>query len=143
MNRAVPTLRGRCHCGKVEVAFATQRDPSTLHPRACDCSFCRKHGAAWISDAQGELLVTASANADLREYLQGSGNAHFLLCGECGVLVAVVFPDGNGLLGAMNAGCLDEATPLGDATPVSPQTLTADDRMARWRKLWMTTRIQR
>jgi hypothetical protein len=59
------------------------------------------------------------------------------------VLVAVVFPDGNGLLGAMNAGCLDEATPLGDATPVSPQALTADDRMARWRKLWMTTRIQR
>ena len=142
MNRAVPTLRGRCHCGGVEAAFATQRDPATLHPRACDCSYCRKHGAAWLSDAEGELLVTAAADANLREYRQGSGNARFLLCGDCGVLVAVVFADGNGLLGAMNAGCLVDGTPLGDATRASPQALAADDRIARWRKLWMTARIQ-
>jgi hypothetical protein len=137
------TLHGGCHCGGIRVDVELPRPAASYTPRACDCSFCRKHGAAWISDAEGELLITAGADANLREYLQGSGNAHFLLCGDCGVLVAVAFADGNGLLGAMNAGCIDEGTPLGDVTSVSPQTLSPDDRIARWLKLWMTTRIQR
>jgi len=127
----------------VEAAFETQRDPATLQPRACDCSFCRKHGAAWLSDNEGELLVSANSGATLREYHQGSGNARFLLCGDCGVLVAVVFGDEGGLAGAINATCLDDPPHLGATTQVSPQQLTAEEKIARWRALWTPARIQR
>ena len=136
------TLRGGCHCGKVEVALDSRRDPATLHPRACDCSSCRKHGAAWVSDADGRLAVTVRDDA-LHEYRQGSGNARFLLCAECGVLVAVVFGEGDNLVGAVNAGCLDDAAHLGAASAASPQTLGPDAKIVRWRQLWTPARIAR
>lgn len=128
----------------MEVALATQRDPATLQPRACDCSFCRKHGAAWLSDHEGELLVAAKSGAALHEYRQGSGNARFLLCGGCGVLVAVVSGDGDdALTGALNATCLDDAPRLGESTVVSPQQLRPDEKIARWQALWTPARIER
>ena len=43
-------LAGGCHCGKLKVEFETGIDPADFSPRACDCSFCTKHGAAYISD---------------------------------------------------------------------------------------------
>lgn len=129
------TLRGGCHCGKVEATFDTQHDPATLHPRACDCSFCRKHGAAWVSDPAGRLVVGTREPGALREYRQGSGNARFLLCSDCGVLVAVVAEGDTGLLGAVNAGCLQPAS-LGEPVVASPQQLAAADKIARWRQLW-------
>ena len=130
------TLRGGCHCGKVQAALATARDPATLQPRACDCSFCRKHGAAWISDNEGELLVSANADDALREYRQGSGNARFLLCGDCGVLVAVLHDSGGVLRGAMNAGSVEGDVAFDVATAVSPQKLSAEEKTARWQQLW-------
>ena len=66
------TLRGSCHCGRLGIEFTTACEPASLHPRACDCTFCRKHGAAWISDPAGTLSVTASASDALHEYRQGS-----------------------------------------------------------------------
>ena len=87
--------------------------------------------------------MSAKAGAALREYRQGSGHARFVLCGECGVLVAVVFGDGDDLAGAINATCLDDAPELGEATVVSPQQLAAGDRIARWRQLWTPARIER
>lgn len=136
------TLRGGCHCGRVEVHFDTGLEPATLHPRACDCSFCRKHGAAWVSDAAGCLRVTAGESASLHEYRQGSGQARFLLCGHCGVLVAVACDTTDGrLLGAVNAGCLEHVT-LGDPEVASPQRLAADEKIARWRRLWAPATIE-
>ena len=142
MTEAAVALRGGCHCGKLGVAFSTTRASDTLHPRACDCAFCMKHGAAWLSDPTGAFAIeTADAP---RAYRQGSGNARFLLCGDCGVLVAVV-DDEAPMRGAVNARCLDGAPALGEALRVSPRTLAAEDKRARWRELWTpaTLRVSR
>lgn len=141
MTEAVVALRGGCHCGKLGVVFSTTQAPDTLHPRACDCAFCTKHGAAWLSDPHGTLLVDA-AHAP-REYRQGSGSARFLLCGDCGVPVAVM-DDEASMRGAVNARCLDHAT-LGVETRVSPQSLGPGEKRARWRQLWTpaTLRVAR
>ena len=40
-----------------------------------------------------------------------------------------------GLLGAVNAGCLEHAG-LGEPVVASPQQLAAADKIARWRQLW-------
>jgi hypothetical protein len=129
------TLSGRCHCGRVHATLAITCAASDCSPRACDCSFCRKHGAAWVSDPKGALRVEARDASDLRRYRQGSDTADMLLCAHCGVLVSVVFAHRDGLFGAINAGCLDDAA-LGAAVVVSPQRLSAAEKIERWRMLW-------
>jgi len=129
-------LGGSCHCGGMTVELYTRTAPSALHPRVCDCAFCRKHGASWLSDPEGYLRLLARGDL-LRAYQQGSVQARFLLCGHCGVLMAVTVERGGHVFGAVNAGCLDDPPALGDPVPVSPQALAADARLARWQEVWV------
>jgi len=130
-------LRGSCHCGCLRIAVATRQVPAAIVPRACDCAFCRKHGAAWISDPAGQLRVTAGEAGTLREYEQGSNAARFLLCARCGVLVAAIFRHASGIRGVANAGCLDGDVALGAPATASPQWLGPDEKVARWLRLWI------
>ena len=50
MSNDSKTLSGSCHCGRLGIEFSTVEEPAALHPRSCDCSFCRKHGAAFFVD---------------------------------------------------------------------------------------------
>lgn len=135
-SKGMTTLHGSCHCGLLRIEFSTNRDPADFIPRACDCPFCRKHGAAYVSDPAGRLSVSAREGS-LRKYRQGSDTADFLLCGQCGVLVAVAFEHAGRRYGAVNAGCLDGATGFMASVPASPQTLGAEEKVSRWLKLWI------
>jgi hypothetical protein len=130
------TLHGSCHCGQLRVYFSTGLNPADFTPRACDCSFCQKHGSAYISDPAGRLSVSVSQGA-LRRYRQGSNAAEFLVCTQCGVLVAVTFEHNSRIYGAVNIGCLDGHTGLGGSAPASPQTLTPDEKISRWLQMWV------
>ena len=132
------SLHGSCHCGRLQLDFRSALAASVLQPRACDCSFCRKHGAAWVSDPDGELCITELDADALGEYRQGAELARFLLCRNCGVLVAVMFEQEAVRYAAVNAGCLDPGAILGATAPVSPQRLAPEEKTARWKKLWMT-----
>ena len=135
--RKAVTLRGSCHCGQLRIEFSTDQDPASIVPRSCDCSFCQKHGAEYISDPAGRLSVSQSHSGTLREYRQGSNAAQFLICGHCGVLVAVIFRHNSRIYGAANAGCLDGHTGLASPAPASPQTLSPEEKVSRWLKLWV------
>jgi len=130
-------FHGGCHCGQLRLQFRSQADPARLVPRACDCSFCRGHGAAWISDPAGSLAIAGGRAGTMREYRQGSGAARFLLCGECGVLVAVVYRHAGGVHGAVNVGCLDARDAFAAAVVASPQALPPTEKLARWLALWI------
>ncbi len=130
------TLHGSCHCGQLRVVFSTCQDPAIFIPRACDCSFCQKHGASYISDPGGSLSVSASPGG-LREYRQGSNTAAFLVCGQCGVLAAVTFEHRSRIYGSLNIGCLDGTTGLRNSSPASLQALTKDEKISRWLQLWV------
>lgn len=134
---ALNILRGSCHCGRLGASFSTAIEPAALHPRACDCTFCRKHGAAYISDPTGRLAFDATEAGALREYRQGSETARLLLCGYCGVLMGVVFDHAGRTYGAVNAGCLDGEPALGSAAVVSPQRLSPAEKMERWLQVWV------
>ena len=60
---ATPSLRGGCHCGNLVLSLATAQEPATTHPRACDCAFCVKHGAGWLSDPTGRLSIDVHDHA--------------------------------------------------------------------------------
>jgi len=129
-------LHGSCHCGRLRVAFSTNLEAASFIPRECDCSFCQKHGAAYISDPAGRLSISFNQGA-LHKYRQGSNTAEFLICGQCGVLIAVTFEQDSRIYGAVNIGCLDERTGLGSSVPASPQALSPDEKVSRWLKLWV------
>ena len=135
--KGTTTLRGSCHCGRLRVEFSTSQHPADIVPRACDCSFCQKHGAAYISDPAGHLSVSESHAGTLHEYRQGSNAARFLICGHCGVLVAVIFRSDSRIYGAANATCLDGLTGLGPPVTACPQALGPDEKVSRWLKLWV------
>lgn len=127
---------GGCHCGALRWTFRVAKPLAGFVPRACDCDYCTRHRAGWVSDPAGDLRIDA-ASTRLQRYRQGSGQAAFLLCGECGVLVAVVARTDDGrLLGAANRNAFDERESFAAETTVSPQQLAADAKLARWTQLW-------
>jgi hypothetical protein len=137
MTAARARLEGGCHCGAISLAFSTSLIPGTTAPRACDCGFCRAHGVAWVSDAAAQLVIHAHRPDRLRRYRQGSQAAQFLLCGDCGVLVAVAFEEDDRTYAAVNVRCLDARDAFAPAVDASPQTLTPDEKVERWRRLWV------
>ena len=132
---------GGCHCGALRLEFSSARPLGSFVARACDCDFCTRHRAAWVSDPAGQLRIHFD-EARLQRYRQGSAQARFLLCGECGVLVAVMARAIDGrLLGAANRNALNERMDLVDETIVSPRLLAPDAKLARWSDVWMPTEL--
>jgi hypothetical protein len=126
---------GRCHCGALRWTFTTAKPLRALVPRACDCDFCTRHGAAWVSDPEGQLRILAR-DGMLHRYRQGSGQAEFLLCRECGVLVAVIAHGDGGWIGAANRNAFDARADFVEATSVSPRMLAPEVKLARWTQVW-------
>jgi hypothetical protein len=130
------SMSGGCHCGKLQVSASLTGSPQTYRPRACDCDFCRKHGAAYVSDPQGSLHLTIRDEHAASRYRQGSGLAELLLCRNCGVLIAALYRDEGVLYGAVNATVLEGRDDFGPAQAVSPKTLSGGEKVHRWRGIW-------
>lgn len=130
------TYTGECHCGNITLAMDITGDPASYTPRACDCDFCMKAGAKYLSDPNGRLTVTVKDAALLNRYRHGSRSAEFYICGNCGVLAAVGYEEQGRRYATVNVNALDDSSGFGAAQPVSPKTLSADDKIKRWKKIW-------
>ncbi len=131
-------VTGGCHCGNILVSLELTNAPETCHPRACDCDFCRKHGAAYISDARGSLLIAIRDPREYRAYRQGSGQAEFIVCATCGVLIGVLHRDDGRLHGAVNVKALESAAQFAAEQVVSPKQLAPEKKVQRWRDVWFS-----
>ena len=120
-------LTGQCHCGAVRAVFKTAREPGAIPVRACQCGFCRRHGAATASDPEGRLRL--DVRRPLKRYRFGAEAIEMLLCPQCGVYVAAVLETGQGLLATLNVAGLAMA-PL-DATPPTPVDYGGESEDAR------------
>ena len=127
---------GGCHCGNIRVDLELTRAPNTYTPRACDCDFCRKHGAAYVSDADGSVLISTKDPGNSGKYRQGSGQAEFLLCRSCGVLVGVLHRVEHRLYAAINVNAADVRADFGTQQPASPKSLSANEKARRWQEIW-------
>jgi len=131
-------MKGGCHCGNLRVTATLTGSPAGYRPRACDCDFCRKHAAAYVSDPQGSLHVHVGELPTLTRYRQGNGLAEMLLCGNCGVLVAAVYRDERALYGVVNAKILERWQDFGEAQVVTPRMLSAEQKVSRWQGIWFS-----
>jgi hypothetical protein len=128
-------LRGGCNCGNIRLELSLSQTPAAYAPRACDCDFCRKHVAAYVSDPAGALTIRIRDAALTERHRQGSAQAEFLLCTRCGVLTAVLYKDAGRTYAAVNARACD-ATGFGAEQSVSPKKLAPGQKSERWRALW-------
>ena len=79
---------GGCHCGNIRVWFETELVPADLTPRACQCSFCRKHSTRALSDPSGHIHLTIKNKDNVSCYQFGTKTTEFLICANCGVYVS-------------------------------------------------------
>jgi hypothetical protein len=137
------TLRGGCHCGNLRVTLETALDPQTLPLRACQCSFCRRHGGVTTSDPGGRLVVEVREPEHLQRYRFALGITDFLVCRTCGVYVAATMEADATTLGVLNVLVLDEHEAF--ARPPAPMeygTETVADRESRRAKAWMPVEVR-
>ena len=55
MNQSPFEYLARCHCGAFSARYRSALAPAAWSVRACQCSFCRAHGALTTSDPAGSL----------------------------------------------------------------------------------------
>jgi len=126
------TLLGRCHCGNLHLEFETAQEIATLPLRACQCSFCRAHGALSTSDPAGSVRVSAEDGREALRYRFGLGITDFLICRRCGVyLLAVAEIDGRHYA-VLNANALERRAEMRAAPqPMDYEGETVETRHAR------------
>ncbi len=125
-----------CHCGAIELNFELVQAPEHYQPRACDCDFCRRHSAAFVSDPAGSLSIRCTDAAKLGRYRQGSGTAECLLCRECGVFVGAICEVDGTRYGTVNRRVLLEDPGFAAEVCVSPKVLDAGAKVNRWKDVW-------
>ena len=133
-----PAYRGSCHCGAVGFVLQTGLAPDHWSIRACQCSFCRAHGAESMSDRNGEIRFAIKDATRLQRYRFGLQTADFLLCQNCGVYIGAVIATERGPFGIVNVRALCERPEgLARAVPVSYDGEDSDARAARREEKWM------
>lgn len=133
------TLAGQCHCGNIQYRIETPLPAEQITARACDCSFCRLHGAKNWSDPDGRAVITISDEALLTRYLFALKTSEFLICRQCGAYAAAVLNGEDGLRATLNL----RLTGMRD---IAEQSIsfggeTTADRVARRQRVWMPVEV--
>ena len=100
--------KGSCHCGAIRIELRTERQPQEQVIGACQCSFCRKHNARTFSDPKAFVTLTAHEPEHLRRYEFGLKTSEQIICGRCGVYVAMTIIDAERVLSVINIDVLDD-----------------------------------
>lgn len=129
---------GSCHCGNIALEMEITGEPRLVNPRSCDCDFCCKHAASYVSDPHGKLVIEVKDKANLGKYRQGSGTADFLVCKICGVLVGVCYQEHGQMYAAVNSKVVENCSDFGAAITVSPKKLNDKEKIQRWNKIWFS-----
>lgn len=133
----MPTLTGHCHCGNIKILFDTELILGKLSLRACQCSFCRSHGAVTTADPRGKLRITATDRETVQHYRFGLGITDVLICKRCGNYVAGVIEANGQRYATLNANLLDGRAELNQPPqPVNYDGETAEQRRARRKTSW-------
>jgi hypothetical protein len=83
-------IHGSCHCGNIAYTLDWEPDPSAIPARACNCTFCKRHGAVWTAHPGARLRRSVRDAARVSRYAFGTRTAEFLVCADCGVAPLVI-----------------------------------------------------
>lgn len=133
--------QGRCHCGAVGYVYETERAPQEWAIRACQCTFCRAHGASTLSDSRGLVEFHADSPERWRRYRFGHGITDFLLCAKCGVYVGAMTEVSGARFAIVNVNALQpQPAPLRKPVPTCHDGESAEERNRRRAQSWSPCR---
>lgn len=132
-------IKGRCHCGNIEYLFRSPVPMMELPVKSCDCSFCIKQGACYVSHPQGRLEVLVKDRSRVSQYRFGTESAEVYICSTCGVFPFIVGTIAGQLYAVLNANSINglhiEHAKIVPAEHVDNRT--AEERSERWKKNWI------
>jgi len=135
------TLVGTCHCGAIRATLHSAKAPEALQVRACQCSFCTRHGAMTVSDPAGSATFQMQ-RAALTRYQFGTRSGTSLICARCGVYAGVILEEGGKAWSVLNVRGLAVAEMQGRlADRVVYDGETPEARIARRKAKWTPTEI--
>jgi hypothetical protein len=136
-QRPRTVVDGQCHCGNIRFRFETRLKTADLPVRACQCSFCRSHGARLTSDPAGLITFTVLDEAALSRYKFGLRTADFLVCRNCGFYAGAIMPFSGNLYAIVNVNAVGASDhEWMKAVPMKYDGETDADRIQRRRSRW-------
>jgi len=132
---------GSCHCGAIRATLHASRPAAELELRACQCTFCTRHGAKTVSDPAGRCRFEIDGAA-LSWYRFETRTGMSLICNRCGTYAGAIIEDGDKVWSVLNARAL--AIPeLRERAAVAKvyEGETAEERIARRKAMWTPTEI--
>ncbi len=138
---APKSYSGTCHCGAIHGTLHATKPAAELQVRACQCSFCTRHGAMTVSDPAGRATF-AIDRAALTKYQFGTRTGTSLICARCGMYAGVMLEDGGKTWSVLNIRGLAIPEFLGRTPdPVAYDGETPVQRIARRKAKWTPTVI--
>ncbi len=131
-------ITGSCHCGALSFTLDWGGEAPTIPARACDCSFCRKHGGLWTSSPTGSLEVRVRRDIAAASYRFGTGSARFHVCPRCGVVPVVSSEIDGQTYAVVSVRAMDDVPP--ERIRESPASFEGEDlpaRLARRTRGWI------
>ena len=83
MNKTDTPLQATCHCGRISVT--APRTPEKINE--CQCTLCRRYGAAWAYYSPEEVKFSTADNGATRSYIWGDREIEFRFCDHCGCMM--------------------------------------------------------
>ncbi len=77
-------LTGSCHCGQSH--WTLEGDPGSV--TACNCTLCRRYGALWAYDYEGERIKLSGPTAAYRRADEVDPGLEILFCPACACVLA-------------------------------------------------------
>ena len=77
-------LTGSCHCGGAR--WTLSGDPGSI--TACNCTICRRYGALWAYDYEGERIAVAGQTVSYRRAGKAEPTLEILFCASCACVLS-------------------------------------------------------
>lgn len=79
----IPVLEGACHCGDARWTLRGDPGPAT----ACNCTLCRRYGALWAYDYEGERISIAGPSTAYTRVGKANPTLEIRFCQKCGCVI--------------------------------------------------------
>lgn len=134
------TIKGACHCGNIRLVLDWPEEATEIPVRRCGCTFCQKHGGAWTSHRDAELIVDVDDEAAVSKYNFGHETADFCVCSICGAVPVVLCEIDHNRYAVVNVNTLER--PNGYTFPETSTDFEGEDtdsRLERRAQNWIPT----
>ena len=131
-------ISGKCHCGNIAFTLDWPGEPDGIPVRACDCTFCVKHGGVWPSNPDATLTVSVVDDAVESKYAFGTRTATFHVCSRCGAVPFASCEIDEHRYAVVNANTFEDVEPsILCRSPVSLEGEDVATRLARRKRNWI------